>query len=202
MKFISLLSLCILFVYSCSTEDQQNTKFPDNPIDSFESAIPDGKQLPMQELSDEDRIKLAKASGKQAETLPFDTLISLINDTNDLIVFNFWNLDCHSCKVNIDIFEKLRHESEEAPNFQVIHINTDNLYPDMLNSYIREKAILDPVYTIDTDKVPNWKSLIHVGWDGQVPSVLIVNNEDGTRLFYEKQFTMDEFQTILLPLTL
>ncbi len=203
MKVIRYIVVCTILFYSCSSEKQHNPSLSNTLVDSFESAMPHGKPLQESELSDNDKMKLARANGITALNLPFDTLLHKIQkDTSGLVIYNFWNLDCSSCKVTIDILKKLQYQNFNEGDFDVRHINTKSIYPEMINSFIREHDIVNQVYTISTDSIPHWPSHFQNNWDGQLPAILLVNNEDGTRLFYQKEFSLEELQTVLLPLTL
>ena len=202
MKQLTIHVLLIFLFFSCSSGNKEQSATEDNPIDSFESALPHGKMLKERELSDEDKIKLAKATGRKAEVLTFDALKALIEeDSSGLVIYNFWDLDCQNCVSSIEMLRKIQYEVFDSLYVKVVYINTNGLFPDMVNSYIREKEIVDQVYTVAMDSIPNWSSYFQNGWEGQLPATLIVNNEDGIRLFYQKEFTIEEFQTVLLPLT-
>ena len=204
MKLVNFVLFCILLNWSCtSSEKQKAPESPNTPIDSFESALPHGKTLLNTEFSDEDRVKLARAKGKKAENISFDSLKLLLEqDSSGLVIYNFWNIDCLTCKKTVDILKTLQHQQFEKEAFKVVYVNIDDLYPEMINSFIREKQMIDQVYTVAMDSIPNWASYFQSDWDGQLPAILIVNNLDGTRLFYEKDFTLEELQAVLLPLTM
>lgn len=190
----------IILLFACSNEHGENTKIPDNPVDSFESAIPHGQALPETDLSDEDRLKLARASGRETMYISTDSLSSLINlDSMGLVIFNFWNLDCLACQENMKVLKQLKYS--EAIDFELIHINTDTLYPEMINSFIRENQLISPVFTLQKSDTLDWQSMIYHSWDGQLPAVLVNNTEDATQLFYQKEFEVDEIRAVLLPLT-
>jgi hypothetical protein len=91
---------------------------------------------------------------------------------------------------------------ELESNLKVKYINTRSLYPDQVNAYIRENEIFEEVYTIATDTLDNWAYEIDRTWDGTLPALLLINNNDGTRLFYPQEFSEDELQAILETLTL
>lgn len=197
-----LLLWSMIILTTCQSDQSQNTNNPDNPVDSFESALPHGKPLPDLELSDADKLKLAMASGREAFPISPDSLSAIIDtDSVGLIIFNFWNPDCKACYQNIENLGNLKYGSEEMLDFELIHINTDTLYPEMVNSIIREKDIIDPVFTIYNNNISDWTSMIYSSWDGQLPAVLIINKEDGTKLFYQKAFNLEELHAVLLPLT-
>ncbi len=203
-KLLSLLTvLTNLFLFSC---DSGNDPSKENNevvrIDSFESALPHGASLAESVLSDEDKLKLAKATGKKAVLISIDSLSEIINtDSSGWCVYNFWNLDCGGC---LEINNYLKHITK-LPDLEsrlnVKYINTRSLYPDQVNAYIREKEIFEEVFTIPTDTLDNWTNEIDGTWDGALPALLLINNNDGTRLFYTQEFSMDELQAILETLT-
>ncbi len=204
MKLLSF-SFCLILALinaSCSSNNNPSSHTEAESIDSFESALPHGKALNKEELSDEDKIKLAQANGISAKLLTFDSLKVLIEeDSSGLIIYNFWNLDCQNCKAVIEMLKSIQNENLYDIDFKTVNVNINSLFPDMVNSYIREKEIVDPVYTIEMDSIFNWTADIQNGWEGQLPAILIVNKRDGLKLFYQQSFTTEELQTILLPLT-
>ncbi len=206
MKYGISYLFCLYIVFfgqSCdsrihSGSDAEHTE----AIDSFESALPHGTALPSTELSDEDRLKLAKAIGKSAKLISLDSLQNIIkNDSSGWCLYQFWNLDCLDClKINESL--KTLTSPPEQLNIKVKYINTRGLYPEQVNEYIREKGIAEEVFTVSTDTLDNWTYKIDSSWDGNLPAFLLVNHLDGTKLFYQQEFSKDELQAILETLTL
>ena len=202
MKLVSILVIFSMIVYSCTSDSKEIPSTTQGTIDSFESAIPHGKSLNISELSDTDKEKLARASGISAEIIPFDSLKLLISkDSSALTIYNFWDLDCKSCLTNNMILKKIQYEDFDSQEFKVVYVSVDGTSPEMINSYIRENGIIDKTYIVEMDTITNWPSYFQNGWEGQLPAMMIVNNDDGTRLFYQKEFTIEELGAVLLPLT-
>jgi hypothetical protein len=202
MKLVSILVIFFIIIYSCSSENKRNPSISKGSIDSFESAMPHGKSLDISELSGQDKQKLAHASGIIAEVIPCDSLKKLIsNDSPGLTIYNFWDLSCKSCLTNNLILKRIQSENIDSLAFKVVYVNINGNSPDMVNSYIRENEIIDKTYIVKLDTIVNWPSYFQNGWEGQLPAMMIVNNDDGTRLFYQKEFTFEEFGALLFPLT-
>lgn len=204
-KLFYLLSLLsIFYVISCNSSDnssQVNDQY--EPIDSFESALPHGASLPESEMSDEDKLKLGKAVGKKAILISVDSLLEIIeNDSSGWCLYTFWNLECESClELNNSLNELIKLPEIES-HIRLKYVNTINLYPDRVNAYIREKGIVEDVFTLPTNKLDNWTNKIDAKWNGDLPALLLINNYDGTRLFYPQSFSKDELLAILETLTL
>ncbi len=204
-KMFYLLGLfSYLFILSCDSPD--NTPKNNDAIeriDSFESALPHGTSLAQIEMSDEDKLKLAKAVGKKAILISIDSLQDIIkSDSSGWCLYNFWNLDCKNCLEINNYLEQLKKLPEIQSKLKVKYINTLSLYPDQVNAYIREKGIVDEVYTVPTDTLDNWTNQIDGIWNGTLPALLLININDGTRLFYQQTFSKDELEAILETLTL
>ncbi len=200
-----LIFLCLYFILlGCGSNDNppQDEDYLQQ-IDSFESAMPHGTPLPAAELSYEDKLKLAKAVGKKAILITVDSLKEIIkNDSSGWCLYSFWNLDCANClEINIAL-NKIVNSSEIGSKLKVKYINTVSLYPTQVNKYIRENGIVDDVYTIPADTIDNWTGDIDVFWNGDLPALLLINNTDGSRLFYQQEFSKDELEAILETLIL
>lgn len=207
MKYKLFYLLCFysyLSILSCD----QGSKTTENSgqierIDSFESALPHGSSLAEIEMTDEDKLKLAKAVGKKALNITIDSLQKIIEtDSSGWCLYNFWSLDCKACLEINKHLKSIATSSEMESNLNVKYINTISLYPDQVNAYIRENGIVNKVYTIPTDTLENWPTQIDAIWNGELPAMLLLNNNDGTRLFYQQEFSREELQAILETLTL
>jgi hypothetical protein len=98
--------------------------------------------------------------------------------------------------------KKITDSPEFESKLTVKYVNTRNLYPTQVNEYIREKGIIDDVFTIPTDTLDNWTQQIDAIWNGELPALLLINNTDRSRLFYQQEFSKEELQAILETLTL
>lgn len=201
MKISISTILGILFLSACQQGPGSDKTANATPIDSFESALPHGKALPDENLSDEEKFKLANASGRQAIEIEVDSLLDIVhNDTSGLNIYNFWNLKCEECLQVISYLESIKQEPESTSKLNLTHINTDQFNQEQVNSTIREYGIVSKVFQI---KLKNSKinyAAFQSNWNGELPAILIINQEEGLQLFYQRTFTIEELQALLLPL--
>lgn len=207
MKYkLFYLLVCCSFLLTMSCESSGNSSKIDQQterIDSFDSALPHGASLTERELSDADKLKLGNALGKKAILVSLDSLQTIIqNDSSDWCLYHFWNLDCAKCLEINAYLQELKALPEIGSQLKTKYVNTVSLFPDQVNSYIRENGIVDEVYTIPADTLDNWTHRIDPGWNGEYPAILLINNSDGTRLFYQREFSKEELEAILETLTL
>ena len=200
--FIGLWSM--IFASSCNSENKPIGKNNSKAvIDSFDSALPHGSTLSNAELTDEDKLKLAKALGKKAISISLDSLQNIIkNDSSGWCLYNFWNLDCAACLSVNESLKTISANPDGPSKLNIKYVNTIGLYTDQVNTYIRENGIIDEVYTIPTDTLTDWSNEIYPVWNGDLPALLFINNTEGTRLFYQQTFSKEELQAILETLTL
>ncbi len=196
------LFLALAFLTACQSTDRSNTK-KDTVPDPFETALPHGSSLPSTDLSPEDKQKLARASGRQVDSLSVDQLAQMIDSLdNGLHILNFWRIDCVECLQLNRQLSKIR-QKKEASDFELHLLNLDELaaLPEV-NASIREQGLVDPCSILVQDSTLQWTALIKGNWEGSLPAMLLLNNSEGIRLFYRKNFSEEELETLIQPFTL
>ena len=94
---------------------------------------------------------------------------------------------------------------QELPesSVKVILFNSDppsNI--NRLNTYIRTNNVTAEVFYSSDLSDSEWWNKIHPNWSGELPAILLLNETDGTQIFYQKQFNKEEFLTVLQPFIL
>jgi hypothetical protein len=200
---ITLLTLFSLLIFwTCSAPDGQDTNMPHNQIDSFESAIPHGTPLSQTEFSALEKSKLRSARGKEVELISVDSLRYMFDrDSIGLVLYNFLHPGCTSCKETSKMIVELHQNVIGPDKFNIVHLIPKTSDVVIINGMIREWDLVDPVNYIQLDTFPAGFSVIDNNWNGQCPAILLINKEEGLRLFYQKTFNINELEAILLPLT-
>ena len=70
------------------------------------------------------------------------------------------------------------------------------------NSFIRENDVTSEIFYSSDTLNSEWFRKIHPNWSGEVPAIFMVNQTDGTHLFYQKSFSKGELYTLIQPFTL
>jgi len=195
-KIPFFLLLCILLI-QCknSNPNQKATK-----KDSFDSAMPHSESLPSTELSEFDKQKLADAHGKSIIPISKSELDSMLLYSDDILhVYSFFKTNDKSCQIVNDALLELQKEVGDT-TFQLIFFSLDGKENfKKLNSTIREKGVTADVFfssdLIDLD----WYSKINSTWSGKVPAIYLLNQTDGTKLFYQKNFMPEELSALIHP---
>lgn len=199
---ILLIFLSGFLICGCGGKDPSSASA--TLLDSISTALPHGDTLQAAALSEEDRQKLAEASGRTAVKVSLSSLLKEIKKNQEIIhIYNFWKLDCEQC---LTLNEQLIAAQKEIgkDKLSLSLVNLDDLRTSAeVNTYIRENGFISRILQLQDLKAhENWPVQLVRSWDGTLPATLLVNNSDGTNLFYQYSFKYDELLALLQPLTL
>ena len=63
--------------------------------------------------------------------------------------------------------------------------------------FARENKLESDLFLLDEPDYNSWINKISDTWEGSIPATLVINNQQGIRQFYEKEFTEKELVDIL-----
>ena len=195
--------LVLLFSICFSFCKNNNTKEKATKVNPFESAMPHTETNFNSELSHEDKKKLANAKGKTAIPISKSEIDSMFKYSDETLhIYSFFKLDSNeSLKANQTVLATQKELGDSL--FNVILFNLDPAEnSNKINSFIRENDVTSEVLYSSEKLNLEWFSKIHPNWSGEVPAILLVNQTDGTHLFYQKSFSKEELSTLIQPFTL
>jgi hypothetical protein len=196
---IGLIFLSICFSFCKNNHPKE--KAP--KVNPFESAMPHTETNLDSELSQVDRKKLANAKGKTAIPISKNEMDSMFQYSNEILhIYSFFKYDnMESLKANRTVLAAQKEMGDSL--FNVILFSLDaptNL--NKINSFIRENNVISEVFYSSDKLNTEWFQKIHPNWSGEVPATLMVNETDGTYLFYQKGFSKEELSALIQPFTL
>lgn len=191
-----LLLFTLLACKNSNTTDSTPKK-----IDPLEAALPHGDTLPVGDLSEADREKLANAIGRTVDTISQNVLITdFKKNSNNLQVYAFWKLDCKTCIQQHTLLRKLQNEigTEEM---QLVFVNLDPMSKvSQVNSSIRAQSISEPAYMISdliiSDLEPQYRNI----FSANPPTLLFIQNNYHTFEYFNRTFEYDELYAMIQPL--
>lgn len=195
------LIFSLFFLQSCSQQTDKSNSTP--PINPYESALPHGSSPPAEGLSIEDQKKLKTGYGKQVDSLSVEQLVWMLDSLGgQLNVLNFWSLSCKECPANNKTLEKAQMTLGDSSVF-IQHINLDDqeMVSDV-NAQIRAQGLINPCVLLQTQGNTQWMNAVQSNWDGSLPALVLINQDEGIRLFYQKIFSEDELLALFQPFTL
>lgn len=203
LKLVKLLTVVLLnatsllFLTACKGKEtsKEASLASVNPFDTT--------LLEKQSLTDEDRMKLASASGKVVAPVKSDALARrILQSTDKLFVYCFWNMENQASISTVKALQKLSNNYDSS-QVKVIFVNMSDVdKAEAINLFIREYQITDETlvmekadYTFFTNQIK--KTLTDIT---TLPVILMVNKAEETFLFYNKEMDDQELTAMMLPL--
>ncbi len=124
------------------------------------------------------------------EKLPPASLVGLLkNDTDKLLLVNFWATWCGPCIIEYPEFVTIQRMYGER-DFQFVSVSMDA--PDQLDKalkYLKKKSSSLPNYLMDTNDKYEVIKVVGTDWDGSLPITLLI--EPGGKVAYRVPGTID-----------
>lgn len=142
----------------------------------------------------------------KSQTIPivkFDFYEKLRAKNNDTTyVVNFWATWCKPCVNELPYFEQL-NETYKNQKVQVVLISLDFIkqYDSKLKPFVTKNKLQSLVVLLDEPNYNAWIDKVDASWGGAIPATVIFNNEKKYYRFFEHEFTFDELEHIVKPLT-
>lgn len=172
-------------------------------VNPHEAVFPHVESTEAATMSLQDQQKLKAASGRQVGVLSLAKLELMLDSLGGILhVVNFWSLDCRECLVQNALLEEAQAQLGDSL-LLINHINVDDEERILdVNASIRGQGLVNPCQILQSDSLYNWPNLVQSNWDGSLPAFVLVNQEEGIRLFYQKSCSREEFFALLQPFTL
>jgi hypothetical protein len=197
-RFLNLsLALCaVSLCFAC--KNKTNTSPDLVKVSPFDTT-----HFETQALSEEDRAKLAAASGKTVKPIEIDALADRINNsTGKLHVYCFWNLQSAGSLSTLKALNVLS-EKYDSSQLKVVFINMPSSQKvDDVNLYIRENQLTEETLILEKADVSFFSKKIRKDFTGvtALPVVLMVNKAEQTLMFYNKTMDEKELMAMVQPL--
>ena len=167
----------------------------------MEAALPHGDTLPNNNLNEDDKEKLMNAIGRTVTPIKMNQLIEKIDSSeNQLSGFVFWKVDCPDCMTQHQLLQKLQNEVGES-KLKLVFVNIDPVTEiSEVNTSIRAQGLFQDVYILSDLTISQLPNRYQPVFSTTLPTILFVNNSDGTFIHYDYLFDYDELFAITQPL--
>ncbi len=142
----------------------------------------------------------------KAQTIPivkfdyYEQLRSKQNDTTYIV--NFWATWCKPCVNELPYFEQInkKYKNEKV---QVILISLDFIkqYDFKLKPFVAKRELQSQVVLLDEPNYNAWIDKVDKNWGGAIPATVIFNNDKKQYHFFEREFSFEELDQIVIRLT-
>jgi thiol-disulfide isomerase/thioredoxin len=119
----------------------------------------------------------------------FDDFSPLLQqETDGVVVLNFWATWCKPCVEELPFFEKLNKKYADDSSVKVILVSLD--FPKQIESrllpFMQKHDLQSEVVALLDVKANNWIDKVSPEWSGAIPATVIYNSSE--RLFFEKTY--------------
>lgn len=142
------------------------------------------------------------AGAQDIKTVKMDDVITMIRESKEPIIVNFWATWCGPCVREIPWFEKELY-AEGAPKAKLVLVSLD-FQEDVqanLKAFVKKNNYRSQVVWLNETNADSFCPKIDPSWEGAIPASLFVNNATGYRKFYGRQLTEAQFKLELEALT-
>ena len=137
--------------------------------------------------------------GQDLEIVKFDQLQQYIQKKDSKVkVINFWATWCKPCVEELPYFEQA-HQKHQQNGIEVLLVSFD--FPSQLETrvkpFLAKHNVQSPVVLLDETDFNSFIDKVDPTWSGAIPATLIVDGNNGTRQFFEKQFKEGELEQMI-----
>ena len=134
---------------------------------------------------------------QKVEVIKYPELLKMMAEdkTTEIVIYNFWATWCAPCIKEMPHFEKVNAYENVAVNF--ISLDDANKLEDRVIPFLERKHIQSKVFLLDETDYNEFIDKIDGRWSGAIPATVIYNNSTREKLFFEKEFSEEELETII-----
>jgi len=143
-----------------------------------------------------------KMFAQEIAIVTFKEFSSRLNPTSDTVhVINFWATWCKPCVDELPEFQRA-HETFKNEKFKLTLASLDfkSQYDKKLVPFVKKNNIKGEVLLLNAPDYNDWLPKVNKDWGGSIPATMIIHQPTNTRLFFERQMTYEELETIIKPL--
>lgn len=133
-----------------------------------------------------------------AQTIPsykIDQLDSLIKNSKQPMIINFWATFCIPCIEEIPYFIQITKAFEDQNvSLLLVSLDLEDYYPARINNFASKHHFTAPIAWLNETDADLFCPRIDESWSGAIPATLFVNNATGYRKFFEDQLSEQQLE--------
>lgn len=116
-------------------------------------------------------------------------------------VINFWATWCAPCLKELPLFEKLNAERPDI-HIRLVSMDMDlDPNPDKVRRFVSRKKLTSEIIILDERNPNKWIEQVDKRWSGALPATLIINNQNGKRVFVERELHAGELEKLITEIS-
>ncbi|CAN5620000.1 hypothetical protein BH11BAC1_BH11BAC1_06130 [soil metagenome] len=125
----------------------------------------------------------------QERIVKFNTIDSLLHqNSNPILVLNFWATWCKPCVTELPYFEELNKKySTSGVKVVLVSLDFKREFVGRVKPFVEKNKITSEVLLLDEPDYNSWINKVDSSWSGAIPATVIISGDK--KLFFEKEFT-------------
>jgi len=112
-------------------------------------------------------------------------------------VINFWATWCAPCLKELPLFEKLKTDRPDV-RIRLVSMDMDlDPNPEKVRRFVTRKKLTSEIIILDERNPNKWIDQVDKRWSGALPATLIINNQNGKRVFVERELQAGELEKMI-----
>lgn len=135
-------------------------------------------------------------SAQKREVIKLNQLLSLLNNESDsLLVINFWATWCKPCVEEMPDFLRVEQElKNEKVKFVYLSLDFKRDFESKLIPFAEKREMKSDVLLLDEPDYDAWINMVDPTWQGSIPATLLLTPNAENRHFHEGQLTYPELK--------
>ncbi|MBK7964043.1 MAG: TlpA family protein disulfide reductase [Bacteroidetes bacterium] len=131
--------------------------------------------------------------------IKLDQLLTLLNNQSDsLLVINFWATWCKPCAEEMQEFLRVEQEFEnEKIKFIYLSLDFKRDFETKLKPFAEKRKMQSDVLLLDEPDYDAWINMVEPTWQGSIPATLILTPKAENRNFHEGQLSYIELKKLI-----
>lgn len=135
---------------------------------------------------------VTNVSYAQVKKVKIDALETLMNTKQDkIVIVNLWATFCKPCVEEIPSFVAFAKSHSDVDMF-FVSLDLKDAFPKTVNKYIRKLGMVGTNLWLDETDADYFVPKIDNDWSGALPATLIMNKNNGIKIFIDGEMTEKE----------
>lgn len=138
------------------------------------------------------------AFAQKIEVIKYPHLLEILSNcaSNKITLVNFWATWCKPCVEEIGDIDAIQKNHSEV-SVILVSLNDREDLQRVVEPFVKKKQLISSVVLLDETDYNAFIDKVDKRWSGAIPATVIVNCATDQQLFYEKQLSKDELESII-----
>lgn len=138
---------------------------------------------------------LGQISAQEVKVIKYDQLAEIMKEDDKVLIVNFWATWCRPCIKEMPYFESIQEEMKNK-GVQVVLVSMDDVenLDNKVLPFVQKRQLKSRLYLLDETDYNEIIDKIEPKWSGAIPATILIDNKNGKKAFFEKEFEKEELE--------